>query len=135
MEPIALHPYIFFAGNCRDAMDFYGQVFGCQVDFQMMDDMPGAPVEAKGKVMHARLHGGDISLQGSDGSRTEPYPQGSVTLSLSGKDETRLRQIFEALCEGGNAVSPIKKEFWGDLFGTVTDKFGTDWSVNIEAAR
>jgi PhnB protein len=35
------------------------------------------------------------------------------------------------LSEGGKVTSPLKKESWGDIFGSLTDKFGIDWLVNI----
>jgi PhnB protein len=29
---------------------------------------------------------------------------------------------------------PLAKQFWGDTFGAVTDKFGIGWQVNIGSA-
>jgi uncharacterized glyoxalase superfamily protein PhnB len=25
----------------------------------------------------------------------------------------------------------LEKQFWGDMFGMLTDKFGVDWNMNI----
>jgi PhnB protein len=34
---------------------------------------------------------------------------------------------------GGKVDMPLAKQFWGDTFGMVTDKFGIRWMVNIAA--
>lgn len=33
------------------------------------------------------------------------------------------------------AVPGGQKEFWGDTFGALTDKFGISWQINIEAPK
>jgi len=30
---------------------------------------------------------------------------------------------------------PLAKQFWGDTFGQLTDKFGIHWMVNITAQQ
>lgn len=43
--------------------------------------------------------------------------------------------MFDSLSADGNVNYPLKKEFWGDIFGTLTDRFGVDWMVNISASK
>ena len=124
MSEIVLEPYLYFTGNCREAMAFYHGVFGG--DLSVMD-MPDNPA----KVMHSRLSGGMVTLLASDGQRTEPYGTSAISLNLTGDDEEKLRKAFAALSEGGKVTSELKKEFWGDTFGSLTDKYGIDWQVNI----
>lgn len=137
MSKITLDAYLFFTGNCRQAMEFYHSIFGGDLKIQTNGEVPGEQTEEmKAKadnVMHAQLSGGLIDLMGSDGTRTEPYDVSNISLSLSGTDHQQLEEIFNKLAEGGKVVAPLKKEFWGDTFGMVTDKFGTDWMVNISA--
>lgn len=132
---VILDPYIFFTGNCRQAMEFYKKVFGGELTIQTLKDV-GMGDEATGNnVMHALLSGGDIKLMASDGDRREPYPVCQITLSLGGDDEAHLTKLFEQLAEGGKVTSALKKESWGDVFGTLTDQFGIDWMVNINAPK
>ncbi len=107
-------------------MEFYKGLFGGEVTYMMRDDKPEL-------VMHADLKGGIISFMASDGDRTEPYKEKPITLSISGNDEELITNLFNKLAEGGEIESPLKKEAWGDVFGTVTDKFNVDWMVNISA--
>ena len=39
-------------------------------------------------------------------------------------------RIFAALSEGGTDVQPLQDMFWGSLFGTCIDRFGTRWMFN-----
>ncbi len=138
MDKIQFDVYLFFTGNCREAMEFYKSVFGGELDMSTYGDVPGDKPEAMkdmdDRVMHATLKGGDISLMASDSTRKEPFGDSSISLSLGGTDEEKLRGLFDKLSDGGKVTSPLKKEFWGDTFGTVTDKFGVDWMVNIGSA-
>jgi len=44
-----------------------------------------------------------------------------------------LRALFDRLSAGGSTVVALEKQFWDDTFGTLTDRFGISWQVNIEA--
>lgn len=130
---IHLHPYIFFTGDCREAMEFYRGIFGGKLEMQAFSEVPG---EVPGKeehpdwIMHASLTGGDAELMGSDTAKASSRAA-KIELSLSGTDEPKLRQAFDALGLGGTVKFPLAKQFWGDTFGMLTDKYGVDWMVNI----
>lgn len=57
----------------------------------------------------------------------------SVSLSLIGTDEAGLTEKFNKLSVGGEITMKLEKQFWGDIFGMLTDKFGIQWMVNITA--
>lgn len=141
MSDITLDPYIFFQGNAREAMEFYKSVFGGELTMQTMGEVPEGAEERKmiteenkDQIMHAALRGGDIALYGSDSPKASAKAA-KVELSLGGSDEKRLTEIFNKLAEGGKTTMPLAKQFWGDTFGMVTDKFGVDWMVNITKAK
>ena len=132
MAKVSLDPYLFFMGNCKDAMEFYKGIFGGELNVSLYDSIPGdKPENSTGKVMHASLAGGEIDLMASDSTRTEPFAESFISLSLSGTDIEKLTGLFDQLADGGIITSALKKESWGDTFGTLTDKFGVDWMVNI----
>jgi PhnB protein len=133
MDQIELAPYIFFRGNCREAMEFYKNIFGGELSLMeyknMSDDTPGK-AELEGKLMNASLSGGVIVIRGADTLKASDVAK-KVSLCLTGSDEAKLRKIFEGLSDGAQVTAPLNKEFWGDIFGTLTDKFGVDWMVDI----
>lgn len=135
MSDVRLEPYLFFKGNCREAMEFYKQIFGGELTTQTYADV-GAASEATPAdfIMHAKLEGGAVDLMASDTAQASAKAA-KVSLSLGGTEEKALRGIFDALSEGVEVQSPLKKEFWGDTFGSLTDQYGIEWMVNIEGSK
>jgi PhnB protein len=132
---IELNAYLFFPGSAEEAIAFYQQVFGGQVSITRRGDVdPTATAEQKNMVINAQLTGGDITLRASDREDASIDPQTRIELSLIGTDEARLRALFDDLAEGGEVRAKLERQFWGDIFGAVTDKFGIGWQVNIGSA-
>jgi PhnB protein len=130
-----LKPYLFFAGNCRQAVEFYHTVFGGELALSTFAEVPDPAVQARGDgIMHADLTGGLVEFMASDNDRDEAYPPSCITLSMNGDDNEAITAAFNKLAEGGTITSPLTKEYWGATFGMVTDKFGIDWMVNISEA-
>ncbi|MEI6478039.1 MAG: VOC family protein [bacterium] len=135
MASTKLDPYLFFAGNCREAMECYHSIFGGELKITTMGEAMGEHAgDRKDQIMHADLSGGGIELMASDSDRKESYETSCISLSISGTDSDTITGYFNALAEGGKITTELKKESWGDMFGTVTDKFGIDWMVNIGEA-
>ncbi len=140
MHDVTLDAYVFFTGNkCKEAMEFYKSVFGGELSMQTygegMKGMEMGP-EMQGnddKIMHSLLSGGDIRLMGSDSTREGEFGQSFISLSLSGTDKEKLQEAWDKLADGGKVTMPLEKAPWGDTFGTLTDKFGVEWMVNITA--
>lgn len=130
-----LNPYITFAGNAREAMDFYHSVFGGELDVSTWSDMPDIPgytPEMADKVMHAMLAINDsLAVMGAD-MPDSPGPAGSpISVSLSGDDEGQLREWWDKLSDGAEITAPFEKAPWGDIFGMCVDRFGVHWMVNV----
>ncbi|GHA12365.1 VOC family protein [Devosia pacifica] len=129
-----LNPYINFRGQAREAMTFYHSVFGGQLNMNTFGEfeMAQQPDEAD-LIMHAQLDGENgMTLMGSDTPASIPLNPGStISISLSGDDESALRGYWEKLSEGGNIAMPLEKAPWGDSFGMVRDRYGINWMVNI----
>jgi uncharacterized glyoxalase superfamily protein PhnB len=61
MASVSLDPYLFFKGNCREAMEFYKGIFGGELTISTFGEaMPNEP-EMKDKIMHAMLSGGGVT--------------------------------------------------------------------------
>lgn len=137
MSKVNLEIYLFFKGNCREAMEFYKTVFGGELQISTVGespDVPGMPEVDKNWVMHSTLEGGDIKLMATDSPKASDHTA-KIELSLGGTDETRMKEIFAKLSEGGKVRMPLEKQFWGDVFGSFEDKFGVDWNMNIGSGQ
>jgi PhnB protein len=134
-----LQPYLFFTGNCEEALNFYKKIFGGEVT-QMMrwKDMPqggGGPEvtpETENMVMHATFKSPEFSFMASDATPGKQYGEGNISLSIGLTDPAQGQRIFDALAQGGNVEQPFGDAFWGAKFGMLTDKYGIDWMINCQ---
>jgi PhnB protein len=133
--PTTLNPYLGFRDNAREAMNFYQSVFGGDLalstfgEFQASED----PAEAE-KIMHGMLTTTQgLVLMGADTPNGMEFSGGSsISISLSGDDESELRGYYEKLSgNGGTVTVPMEQAPWGDVFGMCTDRFGVAWLVNV----
>lgn len=132
MKSIDLNPYLFFDGNCREAMGFYHHIFGGKLELLTYGEIDSScPPSKKDQIMHANLMGGVVEFFAGDGMDSSPLGTGKISMTLHGTDEEKLRELFEKLSEGGQIKTPIKKQVWGDLYGDLTDKYEVTWMVNI----
>jgi PhnB protein len=127
-----LNPYISFADNARQAMEFYRGVFGGELTMNTFGEMGGAAPGDENKIMHSQLETpAGYTLMASDAPAGMPHSEGSsISVSLSG-DTDDLRGYFTKLSEGGSVIMPLEKQMWGDEFGMCVDQFGIPWMVNI----
>ena len=130
-----LNPYLSFRDNAREAMAFYQSVFGGTLESSTFADMDMAEDPAEGnKIMHSSLTTDNgMVLMASDTPSSMNLDEGSsYSISLSGDDGEQLRGYWDKLLDGGQMTLPLEKAPWGDMFGMLTDKFGTSWMISIE---
>ena len=128
-----LNPYIGFAGNARQAMEFYRDVFGGNLTMNTFGEFGQADSPDADKIMHGMLETpSGYTIMGADVPTGMQYdPAAGMSLSLSGDDADTLRGYWEKLSNGGTVTMPLEKQMWGDEFGMCTDRFGIPWMVNI----
>ena len=131
-----LEPYLFFSGNCEEALNFYKKIFNGEItSISRWKDAPaemGSPAELGDRVMHANFKSPSINFMGADARPTTQYGDGRISLSLSTTDPDEAKRLFNDLSQGGNVEVQLDKTFWGALFAMFTDKYGIDWMVNCQ---
>ena len=137
----ALRPYLNFPGTTREAMEFYRSVFGGELVLNTFGDFHALPEGSPSldKVMHSELRSEHITLAAADEIEETPFEVvygNAVTLAIMGDadSEQELRAAFDRLAEGGQVMMALDKQVWGDIYGSLTDRFGTGWQFNITAA-
>jgi PhnB protein len=132
-----LNPYISFAGDARQAMEFYQTVFGGNLTMSTFGEFGAQDAPEADKIMHAQLETDNgFTLMASDTPPgMEHNPGTNITVSLSGDDGDLLRGYWEKLSSGGTVQVPLEKQMWGDEFGSCLDRFGIPWMVNIAQAQ
>jgi PhnB protein len=130
---MALTAHLSYSGQCREAFNFYAQLFGGELMMLAYGDTPMAkevPAEWSDKIVHATLSFDGCELAGTDvQSVYYRRPQGfSVLVDVEGVEKAR--RIFTALGEGGSVEMPMQETFWSPAFGVLTDRFGIPWEIN-----
>lgn len=131
-----LNVYLTFNGNAAEAMAFYNDILGGKLEIMKVSDTPAkdrCPEGMQNQVMHSSLINGNLVLFATDMVAGEKLTEGNgMSLCLTCENEDDLNNIYNRLSEGGVQIHPVKKEFWGGMFGVLKDKFGKVWMLNSE---
>ena len=140
--------YLNFPGNTEEAMTFYTKVF--QTDFlggkiQRFGDIPAQkgmpPLSETDKklVLHAEIEilGGHI-IMATDAPESMGFvvSQGNnMHINLEPDNRIETKRLFDALSEGGKITMPLEDMFWGDYYGSCTDRYGINWMFNCTESK
>jgi PhnB protein len=126
-------PYLHFPGTAREALTFYGEVFGCSVQLHTFEEFnrTDGPAEA---IAHGYLSEGPVQLFAADVAGDEPsFRCEGMMLSLLGTaTPSTLKDWFSRLSEGGQVVDDLQARPWGASDGQVIDRFGLHWLIGFE---
>jgi PhnB protein len=139
-DTMQVQVYLFFAGRCEEAIEFYKKTVGAEVMMLMrFKDSPEPPQPgmippgSEDKVMHTSLRIGDTMVMASDGRCEGSTSFQGFSLSLTVADEAEADRVFAALAEGGQIQMPLTETFWSPRFGMLSDRFGVGWMVSVAA--
>ena len=131
-------PYLFFDGRCEEAVKFYQQALGAEVQMLMRyKDSPDPPPPdmvppgSEHKVMHVSMRIGDAVLMASDDTCSKDLSFRGFSLSISVPTAADADRVFAALADGGKVQMPLGKTFWSPRFGMLSDRFGVGWMVSV----
>jgi PhnB protein len=132
-----LDSYLFFDGNCAEAMRYYERVTGGKIIAMMkysdspvpQDPAHGGPGDAD-RIMHASLSIDGRNLMASDTPKGQFKPMQGFSLSLYYDTPEEAKSKFDMLANGGQVFMPFGPTFWAKGFGMLVDKFGTPWMLS-----
>jgi len=134
-----LSPHVTFNGQCREAFQFYAQLFGgvtgtmlSWADSPMADQVPE---NRRGEILHASLRLGDRELCGADVAPEQYVRSEGILIILEPADPATAERWFSALAEGGTVEMPLQETFWAARFGVLRDRFGVPWEINCGKAH
>lgn len=129
--------YVTFNGNCREAMSFYQQCLGAELQMMKFSESPmECPPAAKDRIMHAKLTKGPAELMASDAMPGMDLREGNnFSVALGCESAEEIEKLFAALGQGGKVTMPLQDTFWGARFGMLTDKFGINWMFNFDKPK
>lgn len=128
--------YVFLPGTTEEAFEFYRSAFGTEFagdGVMRFGDAPGndgMSEEQARMVMHVGLPilGGHM-LMGTDSPDVKVGDHISIMLNPDTREEADA--LFAALSDGGSDTQPMADMFWGDYWGSFTDRYGVAWQIDV----
>lgn len=126
--------YLTFNGSCREAMIFYRKCLGGSLFVQTIGESPLAerlPPLMKKAVLQATLICEGFTLVGTDMVGEQGLVKGNtMALMLQCTSEEETHRYYNALSSGGIKTQPPIYNYWGALFGDLTDRYGNQWLLH-----
>lgn len=119
--------------KCREAMNFYKDILGGELDIMTVKGSPMEsefPPEKHDLITHSTLKNNGWMLIGADMMQDTATVGDNVGIMLDCQTAEEIETIFAKLSEGGTVFMPLSQQFWGATYGVVTDKFGIEWQLN-----
>ena len=140
--------YLNFSRNTEEAFNFYKSVFGGEFygqgimrfkDIPSSPDDPSMAAEDGNLVMHVELRIlNSHSLMGTDAPETMGFKMNfgnNSFINLQPDTRKETKDLFDKLSDGGKVGMDLQDMFWGDYFGSLTDKFGVQWMFNCNEKK
>ncbi len=133
-----LRPYLHFDGTTRQAMEFYKDVLGGDLEIHTVGetpwaaDMPQMPGATPDKIMHAALTKGEWVIMAADMMDPSTFQKGdTVSLCLGCDSKQEIEDLYQKLSAGGEVFMALDKAPFG-WYAMFTDKFGTEWMLQFD---
>lgn len=137
MEPTV---YLFFKGNCLEAMTHYAEVLGGKINGVFLNaDAPDPESRMPGgddMVMNMSMALGSATVMASDNTEDMYEKPRGFRVSIAPTSREEFDRIHAALAKDAQSVEMAPDEtFWAERFAMFTDKYGTPWMLNYEGNK
>lgn len=128
-------PFITFAGNCREALEFYQEVFDTTIQMSMTYDeyipegVNNPPKDLSNWILHATMEICGTEFWFAD-EVAEPVTKGTmVKLTAKVPTAANAQKIYNALCKDAYITLPPTGKFYSTFHAGLIDMFGISWQI------
>lgn len=137
MEPTI---YLFFKGNCLEAMTHYAEVLGGEIKGVFRNaDAPDPESRMPGGddlVMNMAMALGSATVMASDNSEDIYVRPRGFRVSIAPASCAEFDRVYAALAKDAQSVDMGPEEtFWAERFAMFTDRYGTPWMLNYQGGK
>lgn len=127
--------HLTFDGCCREAFEFYestmGGRIGVMLSYGRSPSADSVPENWQDKIVHGNLSIGDMEIAGIDLLPERYQKPSGFSILLRVNQKTKAEGIFNALGQEATILMPMQKTFWSPCYGTLIDRFGVPWEINV----
>lgn len=133
----SLSPYLYFDGNCLEAVNYYAAVFELDppdILKYSKGDYPMEVTEAEeGLVMYATLAFENMNLMFSDDPISHPAPTDNamIVLNWSTSDPDLYDRVWSTMAKDGSIQTECSATFFAQKFGVIKDPYGLFWQLGL----
>lgn len=137
MEPTL---YLFFKGNCLEAMTHYADTLGGTITGVFRNgDAPDPESRMPGgddMIMNMHMQLGNVGVMASDNNDAMYDKPRGFRLSIAPASHAEFNRVYKALAHEAEVVEMAPHEtFWAERFAMFTDRYGTPWMLNYEGNK
>ncbi|MDV0446596.1 hypothetical protein MsAg5_04420 [Methanosarcinaceae archaeon Ag5] len=128
--------FLYFNGNCRDAIAYYADVFGVEMpEIATYGDFPEDPVAAsKPNISHYVAYA-ELDIKGNRLCFSDSFPETfigtNIALTIMSNDPAEIGMLYEKLKPGCDIIMELQETAWSQGFAMLTDKFDITWQLNL----
>jgi predicted 3-demethylubiquinone-9 3-methyltransferase (glyoxalase superfamily) len=128
-------PFLWFDRNAEEAMNFYTSIFSDSNIIDVLRYPSEENLEGPMKGFGGAVLTGTFELAGQRFSCLDGGPvfkfNPSVNFMVACESIEETTEIFNKLNEGGQALMPLQKYPFSEMYGWTSDKFGLSWQVGM----
>lgn len=132
-------PYLFFQGDCFEAMTLYAEALGAEViavmrnsDAPPEERMPGGD----DMIVHMAIQTDAGMIYASDNSAEHYEPPQGMRLHVEASSFAEFERLHDLLAKEAREVAmPPAETMWSKRFAMFTDRFGTPWMLDLTSAK
>ena len=129
--------FIYFDGNCREALEFYARVFRSEIgNLMTYGDAPRDPNHTvsendKNRVIYAGIPVGGMVIMFADIPYGNEFNKGdNICPTIGTDDKDEITRLYNELKIGGKVHMHLCQTFFSELFCMVEDKYGITWQIS-----
>lgn len=129
-------PYLSFAGKAEEALKFYQEATGGDIEVMYYKDMPAdasmpsLPEHAKNYVTNGCLSKNGTQILMVSDDFEEPVNGNSVSVNLMVESLEDAEKAYSVLSQGAKVIMPLAEVFWAERYALFVDKFGISFMIN-----
>ena len=124
--------HLHFNGNCLEAMNYYKEIFGGELEISTYEGTPLESEELRNKVLFSSLKFKNNEISASDLIDEDLKIGNAYSIFIESESDEEALSFYEKLSSQGKVLMAYDRSFWGSKFAIINDKYNINWMINYK---